>query len=96
MASERIPRAVDDLDETIKIIRPAVLGLRSRDDDAAPGLRSRAVRAIGEAAPRWASPPVSVWRHVPGRTADHVMAVLPKSHGKQVRLMVTDTVLRVT
>ncbi|WP_316317455.1 histidine kinase, partial [Clavibacter michiganensis] len=37
MASERILRAVDDLDETIKIIRSTIFGLRSRDDDAVPG-----------------------------------------------------------
>ncbi|MEU3403622.1 GAF domain-containing protein [Streptomyces sp. NPDC006670] len=50
-ASERLARAVDDLDATIKIIRSTIFGLREHD---APGeaskLRSRAVRALDEAA----------------------------------------------
>ncbi|MGW0220454.1 sensor histidine kinase [Streptomyces tendae] len=84
MASERILRAVDDLDETIKIIRSTIFGLRSRDDDAAPGLRSRAVRAIGEAAPLLGFAPSVRMEglldtHVPTQTADHVMAVLTES-----------------
>ncbi|MFJ3233602.1 GAF domain-containing protein [Streptomyces sp. NPDC086787] len=84
MASERILRAVDDLDETIKIIRSTIFGLRSRSDDAAPGLRSRAVRAIGEAAPLLGFAPSVRMEglldtHVPGPTADHVMAVLTES-----------------
>ncbi|MEU0159674.1 GAF domain-containing protein [Streptomyces sp. NPDC006261] len=84
VASERILRAVDDLDETIKIIRSTIFGLRSRDDDSAPGLRSRAVRAIGEAAPLLGFAPSVRMEglldtHVPGRTADHVMAVLTES-----------------
>ncbi|MBT3150509.1 GAF domain-containing protein [Streptomyces sp. CHD11] len=84
MASERILRAVDDLDETIKIIRSTIFGLRSRDDDTAPGLRSRAVRAIGEAAPLLGFAPSVRMEglldtHVPGQTADHVMAVLTES-----------------
>ncbi|ROV69611.1 GAF domain-containing sensor histidine kinase [Streptomyces globisporus] len=84
VASERILRAVDDLDETIKIIRSTIFGLRSRDDDTAPGLRSRAVRAIGEAAPLLGFAPSVRMEglldtHVPGKTADHVMAVLTES-----------------
>ncbi|WP_055620074.1 GAF domain-containing protein [Streptomyces sp. JHA19] len=84
LASERILRAVDDLDETIKIIRSTIFGLRSRDDDAAPGLRSRAVRAIGEAAPLLGFAPSVRMEglldtHVPAHTADHVMAVLTES-----------------
>jgi signal transduction histidine kinase len=83
MASERILRAVDDLDETIKIIRSTIFGLRSRDE-AAPGLRSRAVRAIGEAAPLLGFAPSVRMEglldtHVPIQTADHVMAVLTES-----------------
>ncbi|GAA3310411.1 two-component system sensor histidine kinase [Streptomyces cinereospinus] len=50
-ASERVARAVDDLDETIKIIRSTIFGLRSRDDAVGQGLRARVVRAVGEAAP---------------------------------------------
>ncbi|MCX4999977.1 GAF domain-containing protein [Streptomyces longwoodensis] len=83
MASERILRAVDDLDETIKIIRSTIFGLRSRDE-AVPGLRSRVVRAIGEAAPLLGFAPSVRMEglldtHVPLQTADHVMAVLTES-----------------
>jgi signal transduction histidine kinase len=75
---------VDDLDETIKIIRSTIFGLRSRDNDAAPGLRSRAVRAIGEAAPLLEYAPGVRMEglldtHVPGQIADHVMAVLTET-----------------
>ncbi|WP_447034647.1 sensor histidine kinase [Streptomyces sp. DSM 118878] len=84
VASERILRAVDDLDETIKIIRSTIFGLRSRDDDAAPGLRSRAVRAVGEAAPLLGFAPSVRMEglldtHVPAETADHVLAVLTEA-----------------
>ncbi|MFB7629387.1 GAF domain-containing sensor histidine kinase [Streptomyces sp. NPDC056149] len=49
-ASERLLRAVDDLDETIKIIRSTIFGLRPRDPT--PGrqrLRARTVTAVEEA-----------------------------------------------
>ncbi|WP_327387086.1 sensor histidine kinase [Streptomyces sp. NBC_01207] len=50
-ASERLARAVDDLDATIKIIRSTIFGLR---EHGAPGeastLRTRLVRALDEAA----------------------------------------------
>ncbi|MBC9717563.1 GAF domain-containing protein [Streptomyces sp. TRM66268-LWL] len=84
LASERILRAVDDLDETIKIIRSTIFGLRSRDDDAAPGLRSRVVRGIGEAAPLLGFAPSIRMEglldtHVPRQIADQVMAVLTEA-----------------
>ena len=44
-------RAVEDLDETIKIIRSTIFGLRTHDEAAGPGLRARAVRVVGETAP---------------------------------------------
>ncbi|MFF7790865.1 GAF domain-containing protein [Streptomyces sp. NPDC007991] len=83
-ASERVLRAVDDLDETIKIIRSTIFGLRTRDDDAAPGLRARAVRAVGEAAPVLGFAPSVRMEglldtHVPKETADHIVAVLSES-----------------
>jgi signal transduction histidine kinase len=43
-ASERVRRAVDDLDETIKIIRSTIFGLRSRESAAQHGLRTRVVQ----------------------------------------------------
>ncbi|MFI9202369.1 GAF domain-containing protein [Streptomyces sp. NPDC053048] len=48
-AAERVQRAVDDLDETIKIIRSTIFGLRSRETADRHGLRTRVVRAVGEA-----------------------------------------------
>ncbi|WP_245795792.1 sensor histidine kinase [Actinacidiphila alni] len=50
-ASERLLRAVDDLDETIKIIRSTIFGLRSHDPGrAAQSLRVRASTAVADAA----------------------------------------------
>ncbi len=84
-ASERVLRAVDDLDETIKIIRSTIFGLRSRDDGTPGGdLRARVVRAVGEAAPVLGFAP-SVRMEglldtdVPKEIADHVVAVLSES-----------------
>ncbi|MET8947160.1 GAF domain-containing sensor histidine kinase [Streptomyces sp. NPDC004542] len=83
-ASERVLRAVDDLDETIKIIRSTIFGLRTRDDTESPGLRARAVRLAGEAAPVLGYAPSMRMEglldtHVPQETADHVVAVLSES-----------------
>ncbi|MFC9806070.1 sensor histidine kinase [Streptomyces griseoaurantiacus] len=83
-AKERVLRAVDDLDETIKIIRSTIFGLRARDDEAAPGLRARAVRAVGEATRVMGFAPSVRMEglldtHVPRETADHVVAVLSES-----------------
>ncbi|MER6129037.1 GAF domain-containing sensor histidine kinase [Streptomyces sp. NPDC001795] len=84
-ASERVLRAVDDLDETIKIIRSTIFGLRSRDHGAAgAGLRARVVRAVGEAAPVLGFAPSVRMEglldtEVPKDIADHVVAVLSES-----------------
>ncbi|WP_340384281.1 GAF domain-containing sensor histidine kinase [Streptomyces sp. SS7] len=83
-ASERVARAVDDLDETIKIIRSTIFGLRTRDGAGGTGLRARAVRVVGEAAPVLGFAP-SVRMEglldtdVPKEVADHVVAVLSES-----------------
>ncbi|WST99003.1 GAF domain-containing sensor histidine kinase [Streptomyces erythrochromogenes] len=80
-AAERVGRAVDDLDETIKIIRSTIFGLRTRDREGGPGLRARAARAVGEAATTLGHPPRLSMEglldtDVPVQIADHVMAVL--------------------
>ncbi|WP_425825158.1 GAF domain-containing protein [Streptomyces fractus] len=50
-ASERLLRAVDDLDTTIKIIRSTIFGLRERGaPPTGSGLRVRVVRAVEDAA----------------------------------------------
>jgi signal transduction histidine kinase len=83
-ASERVLRAVDDLDETIKIIRSTIFGLRSRDEVSGPGLRARAARVVGEATPVLGFPAGLRMEglldtHVPKETADHVVAVLSEA-----------------
>ncbi|MFI7277445.1 GAF domain-containing protein [Streptomyces sp. NPDC049879] len=83
-ASERVARAVDDLDETIKIIRSTIFGLRAREGATAPGLRARVVRVVGDAAPLLGFAPSLrmeglVDTQVPKETADHVVAVLSEA-----------------
>ncbi|WP_236654526.1 sensor histidine kinase [Streptacidiphilus anmyonensis] len=46
-AAERVGRAVDDLDETVKIIRTSIFGLRSRaSTQESAGLRARLVETV--------------------------------------------------
>ncbi|MFJ8789861.1 GAF domain-containing protein [Streptomyces sp. NPDC102462] len=84
-ASERVLRAVDDLDETIKIIRSTIFGLRAREGGAdGGGLRARVVRVAGEAAPVLGFAPSVrmeglVDTDVPRDVADHVVAVLSEA-----------------
>ncbi|MEU7659138.1 sensor histidine kinase [Streptomyces lincolnensis] len=83
-ASGRVARAVDDLDETIKIIRSTIFGLRSRDDAPGSGLRARVVRAVGDAAPVLGFAPSVRMEglldtQVPKDIADDVMAVLAEA-----------------
>ncbi|GGX38866.1 histidine kinase [Streptomyces chryseus] len=83
-ASERVERAVDDLDETIKIIRSTIFGLRSDVSGGGESLRARTVRAVADAAASLGFSPslrkeglldTQVSRFV----ADHVLAVLGES-----------------
>ncbi|GAA0909666.1 GAF domain-containing sensor histidine kinase [Streptomyces thermoalcalitolerans] len=83
-AKERVLRAVDDLDETIKIIRSTIFGLRMHDDDKASGLRARAVRVVEEATPVLGFAPSVRMEglldtHVPKEIADDVVAVLSEA-----------------
>ncbi|MGW7419151.1 sensor histidine kinase [Streptomyces sp. NPDC054813] len=83
-ASERVLRAVDDLDETIKIIRSTIFGLRAREGTSGAGLRSRAVRVAGEAAPTLGFAPSVrmeglIDTDVPKEIADHAVAVLSEA-----------------
>ncbi|MFJ7105606.1 MULTISPECIES: sensor histidine kinase [Streptomyces] len=85
-ASERVLRAVDDLDETIKIIRSTIFGLRSgaSEGGAGTGLRARIVRLVGEAAPLLGFAPSVrmeglIDTHVPKDAADHLTAVLSEA-----------------
>ncbi|WP_217178177.1 GAF domain-containing sensor histidine kinase, partial [Streptomyces sp. AC495_CC817] len=83
-ASERVLRAVDDLDETIKIIRSTIFGLRSRESATGVGLRARVVRVVGEAAPVLGFAPSLrleglLDTDVPKEAADHLVAVLSEA-----------------
>ncbi|POX52561.1 histidine kinase [Streptomyces sp. Ru71] len=80
-ASARVARAVDDLDETIKIIRSTIFALRAREGGGGSGLRARAVQAVGEAAPVLGYAPSARMEglldtDVPREIADQVLAVL--------------------
>lgn len=81
-AAERLMRAVDDLDTTIKIIRSTIFGLRERDAPrTGAGLRVRTVRAVEEAARVCGFTPALRMEglldvDVPGPVADDVLAVL--------------------
>ncbi|MEU3347238.1 GAF domain-containing sensor histidine kinase [Streptomyces sp. NPDC006700] len=83
-AKERVLRAVDDLDETIKIVRSTIFGLRAHDEEAGAGLRTRAVQVVGKAAPVLGFAPGVRMEglldtHVTRETADEVVAVLSEA-----------------
>ncbi|MEU2337906.1 GAF domain-containing sensor histidine kinase [Streptomyces sp. NPDC013172] len=83
-ASERVLRAVDDLDETIKIIRSSIFGLRAHGDVSGAGLRARAVQTVGRAAPVLGFAPGVRMEglldtDVPREIGDHVVAVLSEA-----------------
>lgn len=89
-AAERVTRAVGDLDETIKIIRSTIFGLRARESETGPTLRARAARAVGEAASALGFPPRLsmeglIDTDVPPQVADHVMAVLGEALSNAAR-----------
>ncbi|MET7581708.1 sensor histidine kinase [Streptomyces microflavus] len=81
-AAERLGRAIDDLDTTIKIIRTTIFGLREHET---PGqgskLRSRVVQAVDAATPALGFTPALrmeglIDTDVPRVVADHAVAVV--------------------
>jgi len=79
-AAERLGRAVDDLDTTIKIIRSTIFGLRAHEAPVA-GLRIRIVRAVEEAATVLGFTPALRMEglidvDIPGDIAEDVVAVV--------------------
>ncbi|MFD9126612.1 GAF domain-containing protein [Kitasatospora sp. NPDC059571] len=88
-ASDRVLRAVGDLDETIKIIRSTIFGLRAREE-IGQGLRAMAVRAVEQAqaalgfAPRLSMEGL-LDTDVPGPVAEHVVAVLGEALSNAAR-----------
>jgi signal transduction histidine kinase len=103
-ASERLMRAVDDLDETIKIIRSTIFGLRVHESGrAAPGLRVRISGAVAQAARTLGfTPGLSmeglIDTDVPPAVADDAVAVLAEAlsnvsrHAKATTTRVSCTV----
>ncbi len=99
-ASERVMRAVGDLDETIKIIRSTIFGLQAREREDGQSLRTRAARAVGQAqallgfAP-WLSMEGLLDTDVPQSVAEQVMAVLGEAlsnaarHAQATRVEIT-------
>ncbi|WP_413802767.1 GAF domain-containing protein [Streptomyces iranensis] len=83
--SERLLRVVDDLDDTIKIIRSTIFGLRSHEaGPAVQGLRVRTAKTIEEAVPALGFTPSLrteglVDTDVPRSVADDMVAVLAEA-----------------
>ncbi|CAM5682653.1 histidine kinase [Streptomyces tanashiensis] len=81
-AVDRLTRAIDDLDATIKIIRSTIFGLREHDTPgAASKLRNRVVKTVDVAVPTLGFAPALRMEglldtDVPAGTADEVVAVI--------------------
>ncbi|MCX4768697.1 Redox sensor histidine kinase response regulator DevS [Streptomyces sp. ADI92-24] len=81
-ATERLNRAIDDLDSTIKIIRTTIFGLREHETPGkAPKLRTRVLQAVDNATPALGFAPALrmeglIDTDVPERVADQVIAVI--------------------
>ncbi|MEU7391140.1 sensor histidine kinase [Streptomyces tanashiensis] len=81
-AVDRLTRAIDDLDATIKIIRSTIFGLREHDTPgAASKLRNRVVKTVDAAVPTLGFAPALRMEglldtDVPAGTADEVVAVI--------------------
>ncbi|MEU2508969.1 GAF domain-containing protein [Streptomyces sp. NPDC007863] len=111
-AADRLARAIDDLDATIKIIRSTIFGLREHDaPGTAPKLRSRVVTAVDAAASTLGFAPALrleglLDTDVPVGIADDVVAVIgealtnvarhARAHRAEVTLLAEDGVLEVT
>lgn len=84
-AQERLLRAVDDLDETIKIIRSTIFGLRAQEAGRSKRrLRSRATDTVQQAVRSLGFTPSLRMEglldtDVPPETAEHVVAVLAEA-----------------
>ncbi|MFJ7911332.1 GAF domain-containing protein [Kitasatospora sp. NPDC096204] len=89
-ASDRVLRAVGDLDETIKIIRSTIFGLRAREERGGQGLRARAMRTVERAQAVLGFPPRLSMEglldtDVPAEVAEHVVAVLGEALSNAAR-----------
>ncbi|MFC6064137.1 GAF domain-containing protein [Streptomyces ochraceiscleroticus] len=90
-AALRVGRAVDDLDETIKIIRSTIFGLRTAADPReGAGLRRRILDVVGAAGEALGFSPSlrmegPVDTDVPSATAEHLLAVLTEALSNAAR-----------
>jgi two-component system, NarL family, sensor histidine kinase DevS len=87
---ERIQRVVDDLDDTIKVIRSTIYGLRESDRSLAGGLRAKLVAAADRAAGALGFAPALrmtglLDTDVPGEYAEHLLAVLGEALSNAAR-----------
>ncbi|MEU5592827.1 GAF domain-containing sensor histidine kinase [Streptomyces sp. NPDC020298] len=89
--SERVQRVVDDLDDTIKVIRSTIYGLREHDQERSGGsLRSRLVAATDRAGQALGFTPALrmtglLDTHVPAEHAEHLLAVLGEALSNAAR-----------
>ncbi|MGW0117942.1 GAF domain-containing protein [Streptomyces sp. NPDC003327] len=111
-AADRIGRAIDDLDATIKIIRSTIFGLREHEaSGTAPKLRSRVVKAVDAAAATLGFAPALRMEglldtDVPAEAAEEVVAVIGEAltnvarHARarhaEVAVVAGDSILTVT
>ncbi|MGW7459444.1 GAF domain-containing protein [Streptomyces sp. NPDC054797] len=90
-ASERLARAIDDLDATVKIIRSTIFGLREHEvPGVAPKLRLRSVQAVDQAASLLGFSPALrieglIDTDVTPQVADQVVAVIGEALSNVVR-----------
>lgn len=89
---ERLARTVDDLDDTIKIIRSTIFGLRPHGSGTreGSGLRGRVSEAVKASTTSLGFPPALrieglVETDVPGEVADHAVAVLGEALSNAAR-----------
>ncbi|KOG36132.1 MULTISPECIES: GAF domain-containing protein [Streptomyces] len=81
-AADRLTRAIDDLDATIKIIRSTIFGLREHEaPGSAPKLRNRVVKAVDQAVATLGFAPALRMEglldtDVPAAAAEEVVAVI--------------------
>ncbi|MEL3944362.1 MULTISPECIES: sensor histidine kinase [Streptomyces] len=85
-AVERLSRTVDDLDDTIKIIRSTIFGLRRQGEGTADdgGLRARVAETVSASTASLGFAPALrieglVETDVPAEVADHALAVLSEA-----------------
>lgn len=89
--AERVQRVVDDLDDTIKVVRSTIYALRESDrSDATAGLRTRLVTEVGRAAETLGFAPSLrmsglLDTDVPEEQREHLLAVLREALSNAAR-----------